>query len=37
MDTLIHEEELCQGDVDAKEGFLEEEEEDWINDFGYDY
>ena len=26
-----------QGDVDAHEGFFEEEEEDWIKDFGYDY
>ena len=26
-----------EGDVDAQEGFFEEEEEDWIKDFGYDY
>ena len=26
-----------QGDVDAQEGFFEEEEEDWIKDFSDEY
>ena len=26
-----------QGDVDAQEGFFEEEEDAWYDDFGYDY
>ena len=26
-----------QGDVDAQEGYFEEEEDAWYDDFGYDY